>query len=79
MFHHRRNKDVTTIREGIRFGFDRVFQVTIDKELPIRGDGNRGCDIQFQLLFIVYDLHAPTTEHIGWTDDEGVTDPLRHH
>ena len=74
VFHHRRNKGVRAVGNGVGFGFNGVFQKLIDQNRPLRRDTDGGIDITPKHLFIMNNFHAASAQHIRGAQHQRIAD-----
>ena len=76
MFHHRGNKSVFAVGDGIRFTFQRVVQEPVDEDGPVRryADGCR--HIVFHLLVVVDHFHTAAAQYKGRTHHNRIADAV---
>jgi len=59
VLHHRRNKGLYPVGEGIGLHLQGIVQEAVDENGPLRGDVNRRQYIPLQHLLVEDDLHSP--------------------
>ena len=78
VFHHRRHKGVGTVADRIRLAFQSMIQETVNENRTIRRHAHSRIHILSHALVIIDHFHAPSSQHIGGTNHDGITDPPRN-
>jgi len=74
MLHHRRNKRVRAVGNGVGFGFNGVFQKFVDQDRPLRCDVNGGMNIAPEHLLVMNHFHAASAQHVRGTNHQRIAD-----
>ena len=77
MFHDAADQDVFTIRNGIDIDLDGIIQKTVEQYRRVIRNLHGLAHVACQVILRVHDFHGTSTEHIGRTHHQRITDFIR--
>ena len=74
MLHHATDDDLLAIGQGIDIHLAGIVQETVKQHRRVVRHFDGFAHVAFEIARLMHDFHGAATEHVGWTDDEWVTD-----
>ena len=76
MFHDAAHKGAVAVAQAIHIDLNRFGQIGIDQNRRVTGNHNGFVDIALKPCIFTHDFHRSTTQNIGWSDHDRVTNFL---
>ena len=77
MLHHRRNKGMGAVTDGVSFTFQGMIQEPVDQDRTVRCYSHGCCHISFHTFIVIYHFHAAAAKDIRRADHDRIPDPFR--
>ena len=78
MLHHAADEDILAVTNRVHIEFECILKKPVDQDRVIGGDKHCLRHVLPESVIPIADLHRPPAQHIGGTNENGITDPCRN-
>ena len=73
MLHDRTDHNLLAVGDCVDIHFNGAIKEVIQQYRAVVGDFHRITQVALELVFLINNLHRPTTQHVGRTNDQRIT------